>query len=55
MKCNYKKIECPYRDTGGDCESCEHYGKGIKETGATPVLAELIEMIKKIWYQLIRL
>ena len=53
MKCPYKNIECIYVDTSGmskttECENCEHYNKGIRETGATPVLAWIIERIRSL-------
>lgn len=55
MKCNYKNIQCDYIETGGDCESCEHYDNGIRETGATPNLQAFIEMVKKVWNELKKL
>jgi hypothetical protein len=55
MKCNYKNIQCPYLDTGGNCKSCKYYDNGIRETGAMPNLQDFIDMIKKIWNELIKI
>ena len=51
MKCNYANIQCDYLDTSGmtvpiECYECEHYDIGIRETGATPVLAWIVEKLK---------
>jgi hypothetical protein len=48
MKCNYKNIQCAYIETGGECESCEHYDKGIRETGAMPDLSDWFKWVDKI-------
>lgn len=49
MKCSYKNIQCAYLETGGDCESCEHYDNGIRETGAMPNLQAFIDFLKRIF------
>jgi hypothetical protein len=57
MKCPYVEIECAYLDTAGmnkpvECKDCTHYKepdeKGIIATGATPVLAWIVEKIRGI-------
>jgi hypothetical protein len=34
---------------GSNCESCDYFNDGIRETGATPVLAWLIDQIQKLF------
>lgn len=51
FKCPYEEIECVHINTSGmstdiDCEKCEHYGKGIRSTGAMPILGWLMGIFK---------
>lgn len=52
MKCPFENIECAYLETSGmtkpvECSKCEHYNKGIRKTGATPVLAWIVDKIQR--------
>jgi len=57
MKCPYNsEIQCEYVDTAGmdkikECEDCPHFVEDnrIRATGATPILAYIIDNISKIF------
>jgi hypothetical protein len=51
MECPYQNFECTEVDTSGmdkiECSDCKHYGRGVRPTGATPILGWLIDKITK--------
>lgn len=53
MKCPYDNSDCTEIDTSGmtmlkNCKDCQSYNNGVSATGATPVLAWIVEQINKI-------
>jgi hypothetical protein len=53
MKCPYQiNLGCPYIDTAvmdklKECPECENYGKGVRPTGAMPVLGWIVDKFKR--------
>ena len=51
-ECPYDLDSCSYVDhaTGmlnNDCTKCERYGRGVRPTGATPILGRIMDYIRK--------
>jgi len=51
MKCPYDNKECDQINTSGmtklkECSECKRYNYGIRLTGATPILAGIIDYIR---------
>ena len=56
MKCPYNDFNCNLINTSGmskttECYECEHYNLGVRATGATPILAKVIDSIHKIIFK----
>jgi hypothetical protein len=54
MRCPYQNFGCPFVDTSDmtksvKCTECKYYDRGIRATGATPILAWIL---KKLGYKL---
>lgn len=52
FKCPYNDFECLQVDTSGmsgdiNCADCIHYHKGVRATGATPLLGWFLNLFKK--------
>jgi len=51
MKCPYQNFGCTEVNTSGmtkiECEDCHYYDKGIRLTGATPILGYIINIFNQ--------
>lgn len=50
LKCPYNNFECKQLNTSGEsqiksCSECNYYEHGVRATGATPILAWLINLL----------
>ena len=53
LQCPYTDISCTQIDTSGmtqlkPCIKCEHYNNGVRLTGPTPILHEMLSYFSKI-------
>lgn len=52
MYCPFEEnLGCPYVDTAvmdktTTCQECEHYGSGVRPTGATPILGWIVDKLR---------